>query len=78
MIRNTDANIRLGDFNSPAFCLIGAICSRTRVHNFTADFPCDVGGVMRGANCGHENKYKLILAAPLAAKSYVSLLNEKR
>ena len=70
MINNRDAMIRLGDFNSPAFCLVGAVHTRTRIHNFTADFPCDVGDAM-GANCKHVNKSKLILAALLCAKSFV-------
>jgi len=47
MINNRDVGIRLGDFNSPAFCLIGAVCSRTGVHNFTANFPCNVGDAIR-------------------------------
>ena len=73
MIRNPDANIRLGDFNSPAFCLVGAVCTRTGVHNFTVDFPGEVGDAMR-ANCKHVNKYKLILAASPDANNFVFLL----
>ena len=58
---NPYAIIRLGDFNSPAFYLVGAVHTRTRVHNFTADFPCDVGDAM-GASCEHVNKSKLIFS----------------
>ena len=71
MINNLDANIRLWDFNSPAFRLVGAVCPRTRVLNFTANFPCDVDDAMR-ANCKNVNKYNLILVASLGAKNIVS------
>ena len=68
MRNNPDANTRLSDFNSPAFYLVGAVSTRTRVHNFTADLPCDVDDAM-AASCKHVNKYKLILAASLGATS---------
>ena len=71
MVNNLDVNIRLGDFNSPTFYLIGTVCSRTRVLNFTADFPCDVGDSM-GANCKNVNLYNLILPASPEAKNIVS------
>ena len=46
MINNPDADIRLGDINSPAFRLASAVFPRTRVHNLTADFPGDVDDVI--------------------------------
>ena len=70
MILKPDANIRLGDFNSPAFCLVGAVCPRNRVHNFTAGFPCDVGDAIRAA-CKQVNKFKLILAVLPCVENFV-------
>ena len=69
MRNNPDANTRPGDFNSPAFYLVGAVSTRTRVHNFTADLPCDVDDALAAKKCKHVNKYKLILAASLGASS---------
>ena len=66
MIIKSDTNIRLGDFNSPAFRLVGAVRPRNRVHNFTPDFRCDVGDAI-GTIFKHVNQYKLIMAPSMGA-----------
>ena len=66
MINNPDADIRLGDINSPAFRLASAVYPRARVHNFTAAFPGDVDDVIE-TNFKHIKEHKLILANSLGA-----------
>ena len=78
MINNPDADIRLGDINSPAFRLASAVFPRTRVHNLTADFPGDVDDVI-GTNFNWYKRAQINLGN-LAGRhyDYFSYFNEKR